>query len=105
MLGVVRPIASSLRVKIPGNMEKSTFPHFLSDGAITIRNILTRGVLYHLTVKSKCLVLRQFPMIITVQLIILIDYIDYGLRKNSPDEIYNDNVPEFLCTNRRTHNT
>ena len=44
-------------------------------------------------------------MIITVQLIILIDYIDYGLRKNSPDEIYNDNVPEFLCTNRRTHNT
>ena len=63
----------SLAGGISGNIGKRTFPQFLPDGAIAIRNILIRRCFMPidgLNGKSKSLVLRQFLRTTAVRLII-----------------------------------
>ena len=95
LLGVGRPTTGRLRVKIPGNIEKPMFHHFLPDGAITIRNIFVRRCFIPLNSLNGQIEMLSFTTVpydyygstnyIDVVSGRLDRGMDSGLRKESPD--------------------
>ena len=82
MLGVGRSTTGCLQVKISGNMGKSTFPHILPDGAIIIRNILTRRYFIPLNGLSGQIELLSFttvPYVYYVYYVYLFLIISFGI--------------------------